>query len=89
MGGDADVTDGPVGCTPGAGGLHLGSFCAALSGCAMLLKRISSLTDVDLGACSTEDPVHNTRSLLWWPGVFDSDQCLAQSAMWPEAGSDP
>ena len=41
------MTDGPVGCTPGAEGLHLGSFCAALSGCAMLLKRISAGNVVD------------------------------------------
>ena len=54
-----------------------------------VLQRPASLTDVDLGARSTGDPVHNTRSLLWWPRVFDSDQCLAQSAVWPEAGSDP
>ena len=40
--GDASVTDGLVGCTLGAEGLHLGSFCAALSRCAMLLKHISA-----------------------------------------------
>ena len=38
---DASMTDGPVGCTLGAEGLHLGSFCAALSRYAMLLKHIS------------------------------------------------
>ena len=32
-----------------------------------VLQRPASLTDVDLGARSTGDPVHNTRSLLWWP----------------------
>ena len=51
-GGDASVTDGPVGCTPGAEGLHVappGSFCAALSGCAMLLKHISA-SNVDDGS---------------------------------------
>ena len=36
------MTGGPVGRTPGAEGLHPGSFCAALSGCAMLLKHISA-----------------------------------------------
>ena len=40
--GDASMTDGPVGCTLGAEALHLGSFCATLSGCAMLLKHISA-----------------------------------------------
>ena len=39
---DASMTDGPVGCTLGAEGLHLGSFCAALSVCVMLLKHISA-----------------------------------------------
>ena len=38
-GGDASVTDGPIGCTLRAEGHHLGSFCAAVSGCAMLLKQ--------------------------------------------------
>ena len=38
--GDASVTDGPVGCTLVAEGLHLGSFCAALSRCAMLPKHM-------------------------------------------------
>ena len=37
----------------------------------MLLESVlqcpASLTNVDLGACSTGDTVHNTRSLLWWP----------------------
>ena len=45
---DASVTDGPVGCTLGAEGLHPGSFCAALSRCAMLLKHISA-GSVDAG----------------------------------------
>ena len=46
----------------------------------MLLESVlqcpASLTNVDLGACSSGDPVHNIRSLLWWHRVFDSDQCL-------------
>ena len=54
-----------------------------------VLQRPASLTNVDLGASSTGDTVHNTRSLLWWPRIFDSDQCLVQSAVWLGAGLDP
>ena len=41
-GGDASVTDGPVGCALGAEDLYLGSSCVALLGCAMLLEHISA-----------------------------------------------
>ena len=137
---DASAAYGPVGCTLEAEGLHLGSFCAALFECVMLLKHISAgnpdgsppsasshlivwdssiacsatadwdtlpdvkallcslswcssvlpvCTNVDLGACSTGDPVHNISSVLWWHRVSDSDQCLVQSTVWLGAGLDP
>ena len=66
---DASMTDGPVGCALGADGLHLGSFCAALSRCAMLLKHISA-GSVDAGPPPEEQGNSIQATVDIWNHIF-------------------
>ena len=64
--------------------LQLGCL-AWLEGTCVLHHCLASLTNVELGARSTADPVDYTSSLLCWNWVFHSDQWLLQRAARLEA----